>query len=82
MCIRDSCWVGTFDRFAPLQIADADRPHELDETIQKYRITQAGFGGMNHLCPDMEIGLRGLEGTSGKDPLLQKEKQPAGSGFL
>ena len=35
------CWVGTFDRFAPLQIADADRPHELDETIQKYRITQA-----------------------------------------
>ena len=35
------CWVGTFDRFAPLQIADADRPYELDETIQKYRITQA-----------------------------------------
>ena len=55
-------------------------PHELDETIKKYRITQAGFGGMNHLCPDMEIGLReGLEGTSGKDSLLQKEKQSAGS---
>ena len=35
------CWVGTFDRFAPFGIADEDKPHELDETIQKYRITQA-----------------------------------------
>ena len=35
------CWVGTFDRFAPFGIADEDKPHELDETIKKYRITQA-----------------------------------------
>mgnify|MGYP007028322740 CR=1 FL=1 len=77
------CWVGTFDRFAPFGIADEDKPHELDETIQKYRITQAGFGGMNHLCPDMEIGLReGWKGLLEKIRYYRKKKQPAGSGIF
>lgn len=76
------CWVGTFDRFAPLQIADADRPHELDETIQKYRITQAGFGGMNHLCPDMEIGLReGWKGLLEKIRYYRKKNNPPDPDF-
>lgn len=76
------CWVGTFDRFAPLQIADADRPHELDETIQKYRITQAGFGGMNHLCPDMEIGLKeGWKGLLEKIRYYRKKNNPPDPDF-
>ena len=76
------CWVGTFDRFAPLQIADEDRPHELDETIKKYRITQAGFGGMNHLCPDMEIGLReGWKGLLEKIRYYRKKNNPPDPDF-
>lgn len=76
------CWVGTFDRFAPFGIADEDKTHELDETIKKYRITQAGFGGMNHLCPDMEIGLReGWKGLLEKIRYYRKKKQSAGSDF-
>ena len=76
------CWVGTFDRFAPFGIADEDKPHELDETIKKYRITQAGFGGMNHLCPDMEIGLReGWKGLLEKIRYYRKKNNPPDPDF-
>ena len=76
------CWVGTFDRFAPFGIADGDKPHELDETIKKYRITQAGFGGMNHLCPDMEIGLReGWKGLLEKIRYYRKKNNPPDPDF-
>lgn len=77
------CWVGTFDRFAPFGIADEDKPHELDETIKKYRITQAGFGGMNHLCPDMEIGLReGWKGLLEKIRYYRKKNNPPDPDFM
>ena len=76
------CWVGTFDRFAPFGIADEDKPHELDATIKKYRITQAGFGGMNHLCPDMEIGLReGWKGLLEKIRYYRKKNNPPDPDF-
>ena len=76
------CWVGTFDRFAPFGIANEDKPHELDETIKKYRITQAGFGGMNHLCPDMEIGLReGWKGLLEKIRYYRKKNNPPDPDF-
>jgi formate C-acetyltransferase len=34
-----------------------DRPHHLKPLHQKYNILYTGIGGMNHLGPDMKIGL-------------------------
>lgn len=77
-----TCWVGTFDRFVPLGIAEEDKPKELAETIKKYRITQAGFGAMNHLCPDMEIGLsEGWQGLLEKIRHYRKKNRPADPDF-
>ncbi len=76
------CWVGTLDRFLPLRLAEEDRPAYLADTIRKYRITQAGFGGMNHLCPDMEIGLRlGWTGLLEKIRYCRKRNRPADPDF-
>ena len=62
--------------------AEEDKPHELDAAIQKYHITQAGFGGMNHLCPDMEIGLKeGWTGLLEKVRYYRKRNRPADVDF-
>ena len=61
------CWIGNLQRYIPFGVAKEDRPSELDEIIEKYRIRQSGFAGMNHLCPDLEIGL-----TLGWKGLLEK----------
>ena len=77
-----TCWVGTLDRFMPLGIVETDRPTELREIINKYRITQAGFGGMNHLCPDMEIGLQlGWPGLLEKIQYYRKKNNPVDPDF-
>lgn len=77
-----TCWVGTLDRFVPLGIAEADRWTEFKEIISKYRITQAGFGGMNHLCPDMEIGLKlGWSGFLEKIQYYRKKNNPVDPDF-
>ncbi|MBS6194295.1 MAG: pyruvate-formate lyase [Clostridiales bacterium] len=77
-----TCWVGTFDRFVPIGIAEADKPAELMETIEKYRITQPGFGAMNHLCPDLAIGFRlGWSGLLEKVRYYRKKNRPVDTEF-
>ncbi|MGL4739009.1 MAG: pyruvate formate lyase family protein [Cellulosilyticaceae bacterium] len=77
-----TCWVGTLDRFVPLGIVEQDRPIELKAVIDKYRITQSGFGAMNHLCPDMEIGLQlGWSGLLEKIRYYKKKNSPADPDF-
>lgn len=77
-----TCWVGTLDRFVPLGIAAQDRPQELAETIAKYRITQPGFGAMNHLCPDLEIGLKeGWQGLLEKIRFYRRRNDPVDPDF-
>lgn len=34
-----------------------DRPYHLKELHEKYNFVQTGIGAMNHMCPDMRIGL-------------------------
>lgn len=77
-----TCWVGTLDRFVPLGIAAEDIPRELEETRRKYRITQPGFGAMNHLCPDMEIGLKeGWQGLLEKIRHYRRRNRPVDPNF-
>ena len=53
-----TCWIGSLSEFMPLGVRPQDKPSELQPIIHKYGILQSGFGGMNHLCPDMSIGLK------------------------
>ena len=60
-------WPGGFDTFAKIGLCTADQPVHLKNLHEKYDVQQSGIGSMNHLGPDMTIGLR--EGFTG---LLEK----------
>jgi formate C-acetyltransferase len=53
-----SCWIGTLHNYMKLGIIPEDRLPHLDKIWQEYKILQSGFGGMNHLGPDITIGLK------------------------
>jgi pyruvate-formate lyase len=48
-------WVGNFPALRGWK--PEDRPIHLLERQQKYNLTMPGIGAMNHLAPDMKIGL-------------------------
>ena len=75
-------WAGFFNRdFVNIGLRPEDCPAHLYETHKKYGLSP-GIGGMNHLGPDMEIGL-----TLGYPGLLEKVRRyrarnyPAGDEF-
>lgn len=77
-----TCWTGMLHEFIPIGVRDGDKPRELDETINKYKILQSGFGGMNHLCPDMKIGLDlGWSGLLDKIREHKRINRPADDSF-
>ena len=65
-------WAGDFKRYVNCDYPPEDRPVHLSPIHEKYGIRATGIGGMNHLGPDMEIGLR--EGYAG---LLEKVRRCA-----
>ena len=76
------CWIGNLQRYIPFGVAKEDRPSELDEIIEKYRIRQSGFAGMNHLCPDLEIGMTlGWKGLLEKVRHYREKKDPVDPDF-
>ena len=48
-------WFGTVPGLGGWR--EEDRPAHLREMHAKYNYVQTGIGGMNHMCPDMRIGL-------------------------
>ena len=60
-------WAGQLSTFAKIDLRPEDQAVHLKPIHEKYNIRQPGIGGMNHLAPDMIIGLQ--EGYSG---LLEK----------
>ena len=59
-----------------------DRPVHLDPLIQKYHIMSTGCGAMNHLGPDMRIGLElGWGGLLDKIRRYRQLNHPAGADF-
>jgi len=52
------CWAGAIARFAKIGLRPSDQPVHLKPIHEKYGITQSGIGAMNHLGPDMTIGLQ------------------------
>ncbi|MFV0399898.1 MAG: pyruvate formate lyase family protein [Oscillospiraceae bacterium] len=60
-------WAGNLTHFANAGLREEDQPVHLFPTHEKYHIRQPGVGGMNHLGPDMNIGL-----NEGFPALLEK----------
>ncbi|MDR1531575.1 MAG: pyruvate-formate lyase [Clostridiales bacterium] len=71
-------WAGAFQNFANIGLRPEDRPEHLKATQEKYGIHQSGIGAMNHLGPDMEIGLReGFPGIMEKIRRCGRRNSPA-----
>lgn len=51
------CWPGALDRWMDIGFRPENEPVHLKKTWEEYDIWQHGCGSMNHLCPDMRIGL-------------------------
>ena len=51
------CWPGALDRWMKIGFRPENEPIHLYSKWKEYGIWQHGCGGMNHLCPDMCIGL-------------------------
>lgn len=63
-------WAGAFQHFVNIGMTEEDVPAALRETHRKYHMWANGIGGMNHMGPDMVIGLN--EGLNG---ILQKVRR-------
>jgi len=75
-------WAGFFNRdFVNIGLRPEDCPTHLYETHEKYGL-RPGIGGMNHLGPDMEIGLNlGYPGLLEKVRRYRARNYPAGDDF-
>jgi len=75
------CWVGFFQNFAPIGLAPKDRPVHLSPIHEKYGM-YPGIGAMNHLGPDMRIGLElGFNGLLEKVRFYRRLNEPADTSF-
>ncbi|MCL2559398.1 MAG: hypothetical protein FWE07_02825 [Turicibacter sp.] len=75
-------WAGFFQEMYPTGICEADQPVHLFDLHKKYGLQQTGIGGMNHLSPDMEIGLSlGFQGMLNKIRYYKHKNQPASADF-
>ena len=75
-------WPGFFQEFANVGYCPQDKPTHLYDTHEKYHITQPGIGAMNHMGPDMEIGLKlGYPGILEKIRYYKAKNSPAGADF-
>jgi len=75
-------WAGFFNRdFVNIGLRPEDCPTHLYKTHEKYGL-RPGIGGMNHLGPDMEMGLRlGYPGLLEKVRYYRAKNKPAGDDF-
>ena len=83
---RDSAlagaWIGFFGNYVPMAIPESARPKAAFEVFQKYHIHQHGFGAMNHLCPDLKIGLElGWQGLLDKVRACRARNNPVDTSF-
>ena len=76
-------WAGVFQRFANIGLRPGDEaPAELKAIYETYDIHQNGVGAMNHLGPDMTIGLRlGWRGLLDKIRYYREFNAPADTDF-
>jgi len=75
-------WAGKLQDYARIGMGGPGVPEHIRETHRKYHMTANGIGGMNHMGPDMAIGLReGLSGILQKIRYYREFNAPADTGF-
>lgn len=75
-------WAGKFQEFARIGMDGRNIPEHLKEVHRKYHMSSNGIGGMNHMGPDMTIGLReGLSGILNKIRYYREFNAPADTSF-
>lgn len=75
-----TCWAGGLP--AHMGFAPENAPVHLYDIVEKYKILQPGYGGMNHLCPDVNIGLElGWGGLLKKIRHYREFNQPVDTTF-
>lgn len=75
-------WVGYLNDAITIEIVPEDRLPQLDELWEDYGIVQPGFGSMNHMGPDINIGLRsGWGGLLDKIRHYRELNRPADTSF-
>lgn len=83
---RDSAlagaWYGRFQAFATIELPAQVIPQCLREVHKKYHMWANGIGGMNHMSPDLNVGLQtGLRGMLEKIRYYRTFNAPADTGF-
>ncbi|MDF2941915.1 MAG: pyruvate-formate lyase [Herbinix sp.] len=77
-----TCWIGPLHNYMKVGIIPEDRLPQLEEIWKEYKILQSGFGGMNHLGPDIKIGLElGWGGLLKKVRNFRTFNHPADTSF-
>ena len=75
-------WAGRFQEFANVGMDHTDVPEHLRQIHEKYHMLNSGIGGMNHMGPDMAIGLReGFVGILNKIRYYRDFNNPVDTGF-
>lgn len=77
-----TCWIGYIQNYMKIDIVPEDRDMDLEQLWEEYKITQPGFGAMNHLGPDINIGLElGWGGLLDKVRYYREKNQPEDTSF-
>lgn len=75
-------WYGRFQAFAKIEMPPEVVPEELRKVHEKYHMWANGIGGMNHMGPDLNVGLNeGLPGMLAKIRYYRDFNRPADTGF-
>ena len=75
-------WVGLVPGFNSSRWKPEDRPRHLEPLHKKYHFISTGIGSMNHMGPDMKIGLDlGWGGLLSKIRYYRSFNRPADSSF-
>ncbi len=53
-----TCWPDNLSNWMEIGFREENEPKHFFPIYEKYNILQHGCGGMNHLCPDLTIGLQ------------------------
>ncbi len=75
-------WYGRFQHFVKIEMPPEVIPERIRHTHEEYHMWANGIGGMNHMSPDITIGLReGLGGLLQKIRYYRDFNRPADAGF-
>lgn len=75
-------WYGRLQAFAKIEMPQELIPDDIRATHKKYHMWANGIGGMNHMSPDLTIGLQsGLGGLLDKIRCYRDFNHPPDTGF-